>query len=98
MISKKDRIKNDNMYYVYLCVEGKYVGYNPGHIGEERYYLTEEFDEAFYFGAVPKQRHLIDISKQLNIDLRKLEIVPDIHYETGLSNIRRIIYKRNNWV
>ena len=87
----------DNMHYVYLCVENQYISYSNGNFSKERYFLTDNINKAFYFGCVPTKKHLMKICEQLNVNLEQIQIIPDEHYITGLSNIRKIIYKRNNW-
>jgi hypothetical protein len=85
------------MYYVYLGVGNQFVTYNNGHFGKCGYYLTDDLDKAYYFGCVPTEKHLLRICDELNISRKHIQVIPDEHYETGLSNIRKIIYKRNNW-
>ena len=84
-------------YYVYLKVNDKYIAYFNGNILREGYSLTDDINDAFYFGAIPPCGVIKDICEQLNIKENDIEIIPDNHYETGLSNPRSIVYKRKHW-
>jgi len=99
LVSKQKLKDNDEdkLHYVYLKCNEQFVSYNPGHIGDEGYYLTGNIDKAFYFGYVPTRKHLLKICEQVEIDAKNIEIIPDEHYVTGLSNLRKIVYKRNKW-
>lgn len=88
---------NSEYYYVYLIVNDRYVTYNNGHFTKSGYYLTDDINKSFYFGGIPTDGAFEDICNDLNINREEIQIVPDEHYETGLSNLRYIVYKRKGW-